>query len=303
MNILFLSLLFFPFFFNLKKRIILWLPPLFFFLLAMQSKIQIGHRHLLPVYPFLFLMCGGTGKRFLELEKKWKPLSLFLIYTYPLNSFLIFPHYLAYFNGILLPSRAYEWVADSNIDWGQDLKGLKKWVEKKGLDKIYLGYYGTADPNYYKIPYRYLPSTTANLDRYHYTPMPKGKEIIAISVTTYHSLYVKDLSFYRWLHKFKPFTSIGYSILLFDITENIVAHLHLGINYYRSMLFQEAKEEFEKVVRKDPQNPYAWFNLGKVYEIMGEKEKAINCMERALKFCGDKERVRIKRYIEELKKK
>ena len=36
---------------------------------------------------------------------------------------------------------------------------------------------------------------------------------------------------------------------------------------------------------------------------MGEKEKAINCMERALKFCGDKERVRIKRYIEELKKK
>jgi len=280
-----------------KKKILSPLIiPASYFMVAIFSRIQIGARHFLPIYPFLFLFCGSLGN--MQIPRKLKNLILVLLFLYPLNSLLIFPHYLAYFNGLLLPSRAYKWVADSNIDWGQDLKGLKKWMDKEKIPSLYLGYYGTASPSYYKISYRYLPSSTAHLDRYYYHSIPEAREVIAISVTTYHGLYGKDFHFYQWLHRYKPFSSIGYSILLFDITRDPYAHLNLGINYYRSMLFREAKEEFERVLEIEPKNSIAWFNLGKVYEIMGDKDEARKHFEKALKFAPKIKRKKIKDALE-----
>jgi hypothetical protein len=51
---------------------------------------------------------------------------------------------------------------DSSLDWGQDLPGLKRWLERKGLGgpdstPVYLYYFGTSRPSYYQIPARYLP--------------------------------------------------------------------------------------------------------------------------------------------------
>jgi hypothetical protein len=50
-------------------------------------------------------------------------------------------------------------LVDSNLDWGQDLKGLKAWVERNKVEKIQLAYFGTANPIYYGIDADYLPGT------------------------------------------------------------------------------------------------------------------------------------------------
>ncbi len=277
-----------------KKVLFPLIIPASYFVIVIFSRIQIGVRHLLPVYPFLFLLCGVLWEK--QIHKKLKNFIIVLLFLYPLNSILIFPHYLAYFNGVLLPSRAYKWVADSNIDWGQDLKGLKKWMDRNNISEVYLGYFGAANPEWYGINYRYLPS---NAIKYYPSAIPKGKEIIAMSVTIYNGLYLPDTNFYQWLHRYKPFSSIGYSILLFDITGDPYAHLNLGINYYRSMLFKEAKEEFERVLKIDPRNSPAWFNLGKVYEIMGKKDEARKCYKMALRFTKGKEKAKIKNLLKE----
>ncbi|NOZ64001.1 MAG: phospholipid carrier-dependent glycosyltransferase [Caldiserica bacterium] len=297
LNLLFLLPITLFFLIKKKKKVLLpFITPVSYFVVALFSRVQIGARHLLPIYPFLFLLCGVLGN--IQVSRKLKNFILALLFLYPLNSLLIFPHYLAYFNGLLLPSRAYRWVADSNIDWGQDLKGLKKWMDKNDISKVYLGYFGTANPKWYGINYRHLPSNTGDINRYYPSLIPQRREIIAISVSTYQNIYCTDTSFYNWLHHYKPIGNIGYSILLFDITGDPYAHLNLGINYFRSMLFLEAKEEFEKVLEIEPKNPIAWFNLGRTYEMMGNPGKTKICLEKALKFSSPSERKRIKKLLQ-----
>ena len=67
------------------------------------------------------------------------------------------------------------------------------------------------------------------------------------------------------------------------------------------MLFREAKEEFERVLEIEPKNSIAWFNLGKVYEIMGDKDEARKHFEKALKFAPKIKRKKIKDALERLK--
>jgi hypothetical protein len=63
-------------------------------------------------------------------------------------SLAIRPHYLAYFNPLLGgPARAYESFVDSSLDWGQDLPGLKRWLDAHARgEKVFLSYFGSGSP-------------------------------------------------------------------------------------------------------------------------------------------------------------
>jgi len=65
-----------------------------------------------------------------------------------------FPHYLAYFNGIITPAEAYKHLVDSSLDWGQDLPQVRDYIERKNPPRpVYLSYFGgTVSPAYYRIP-------------------------------------------------------------------------------------------------------------------------------------------------------
>ena len=134
------------------------------------ARINIGHRHLLHLYPFLYVLAGGLV---CELPKephtRWAftsgAIALIAICSsfvfYPLwRPQVVFPHYLAYFNELAGgPLNGWRSLADSNIDWGQDLKGLKPWLDRRGIrEPIYLAYFGTADPRYYQIIHKPVPA-------------------------------------------------------------------------------------------------------------------------------------------------
>src|SRR5438876_5097185 len=75
---------------------------------------------------------------------------------------MIRPDYLAYFNEIAGGPRAgYRHLVDSSLDWGQDLPGLKAWLDENtdGIagKPIYLAYFGSADPEWYGIHATSLP--------------------------------------------------------------------------------------------------------------------------------------------------
>ncbi len=76
-----------------------------------------------------------------------------------------YPHYLAYFNGLVTPRHAYRHLVDSSLDWGQDLPGLKRYLDAHpSSGPVYLSYFGTASPRYYGISAHYL-FCAAGLDR------------------------------------------------------------------------------------------------------------------------------------------
>ena len=148
----------------------LLLPVAIGLLSLIPSHINIGHRHLLFVYPFLYVLAGGLTN---ELSKKARTrwpviagaiallaLSSSFVFYPPWRPQVIFPHYLAYFNELAGgPLNGWRSLADSNIDWGQDLPGLKAWLDRNNIrEPVYLSYFGTADPRFYQIIHKPVPT-------------------------------------------------------------------------------------------------------------------------------------------------
>lgn len=189
---------------------IIVLTPLLYFGWTLTSKLNLGVRHLLPVYPFLFLWIGSLVK--LKPPLPWRKTLMIglavLLAFYVYSSVAIYPHYLSYFNeAVGGPKQGYKYLLDSNLDWGQDLIALKKYLEKNNVGKIYLHYFGTADPKAYGIEHE-SPPTNDVLKRY-----PGFKGTVAISLS---GLYSKTGE-YSWLLKYEPVARIGYSMYVYDI--------------------------------------------------------------------------------------
>jgi 4-amino-4-deoxy-L-arabinose transferase-like glycosyltransferase len=96
---------------------------------ALFTNLNIGQRHLLPIYPPLFIL-GGAAAWWLTRRRLWpRAMVAALLVLQAAVVASIHPHYLAYFNEIAGgPSRGYLHLSDSNVDWGQDLPSLAQWL-------------------------------------------------------------------------------------------------------------------------------------------------------------------------------
>lgn len=114
------------------------------------------------------------------------------------ESVTIRPDYLAYFNQLAGgPSKGYKHLADSSLDWGQDLPALKQWLDREGLQQpggstVYLSYFGTARPDYYGI--KAIPLAGFVDRRPAQPPDPLSGGVYCISATV---LDVIGPSFYK----------------------------------------------------------------------------------------------------------
>lgn len=195
---------------NLKedsKEYFLWVPALMFFLLVSLQRCQIGLRHILPVYPFIFVFSSKIAKSIYLKNKFFRNTLILLLIWLVASSLAIFPDYLAYFNRLAGgPDNGYRYLVDSNLDWGQDLGGLKKYIEEHNIEKINLSYFGSVSPQYYRIEYQDI------------SPF-KIKGVFAISATNLQGVYFKDHNRFSWLKRYQPEEKIGYSIFIYEIEE------------------------------------------------------------------------------------
>jgi hypothetical protein len=119
------------------------------------------------------------------------------------------PSYLAYFNEIAGgPDGGWQYVTDSNIDWGQDLKRLAQFVEERGITEIHLDYFGSADPAYY-LNGKYRGGSGC---------LQPQKGWVAVSAMVYQGApWNPACDYRRWLPMDKLVTKIGYSIFVFSV--------------------------------------------------------------------------------------
>jgi dolichyl-phosphate-mannose-protein mannosyltransferase len=199
------------------------IPALFYFAFAVVARINIGVRHILFIYPFLFVFAGAVAANIWRSKAVYKRAGLILLaFWYVGGCAWIYPHYLAYFNeAIGGPKNGYKVLIDSNIDWGQDLPGLKKWMEANGVKRIRLFYAGTSDPEYYAIDAEYFPGSR-NVSTAPETSSPETTVYTAVSVQylfgpqlPFDEAERKQLEHVKLLRFKKPVATIGYSIFIF----------------------------------------------------------------------------------------
>lgn len=123
---------------------VLW--PIF-----LTSHLNIGERHLLPSYPPLMILAGGCWR---AARSRWSRLLLCgLLGLHAADVLSRYPFTLAYFNQAVPRGSEYQWLVDSNLDWGQDLGRLKSWLDHHAHadEPIYVTFSG-AEPVQRRIP-------------------------------------------------------------------------------------------------------------------------------------------------------
>ena len=160
------------------------------------SHLNIGERHLLPSYPALMVLAGGTVS---ALASPWLRRGVLLLLA--LHAFDVasrWPSSLAYFNQIVPRGREYQWLVDSNLDWGQDFLRLRERVRRQADDRepVYLAYFGSC----------FDASETPGIDLLGIAPAPGKPQILkpglyCVSATLLAAVYDEPLG--RWCEKFE----------------------------------------------------------------------------------------------------
>jgi len=189
---------------------------------SLSSNLNIGVRHLLPVFPFTILLVSASVSLWMKGAwfKKTKTAVLAILLIFQAYSVLaVYPYFIAYFNELVGgPSRGYIYVTDSNLDWGQDMIRLRSWLEEKGVDKVYVDYFGGSDTSYF-LGDKYLAWWGSRDPK----ELPKGS-YLAVSATFLQGGrgfpvpgYESPTGYYLWLDKYTPVAAIGHSIFVYRV--------------------------------------------------------------------------------------
>lgn len=134
-----------------RRSFVLYASLLFvamFFAVSMTSKIALGIRYILPVYPF-FYTAIAVGLARVVTDRRRAVATGVLVAWHCLSSLIAYPSYLSYFNELIgSPRNADKFLIDSNLDWGQDLRRLELWCEANHVAHIRVDYFGGGEPAY-----------------------------------------------------------------------------------------------------------------------------------------------------------
>lgn len=213
-----------------SRALFLSIPILAYFLFSSQSALNIGYRHLLPVLPFVYLLIGGlwaAGGRWSQVAgRRWAEGATAVVLLWHIGTALwIHPHYLSYFNReVGGPANGYRLLLDSNVDWGQDLLRLQEWMAEHDVEQVKLGWFGTADPDYYGLNYTPLPGFPRQpfyglWTHPPFNPANPEPGIYAISATALWEMPLPDgqKHVYAWFREREPDDRVGYSILVYEV--------------------------------------------------------------------------------------
>lgn len=106
--------------------------------MAMTSRINIGVRHIAPIFPFLFLIGGVFLDHFLRTSpgKGRKILVAVMLTSMVFVAVRAYPDYLSFMNSLKLEKSAWQLLSDSNVEWGQDTGAMARYLHEKGETTI-----------------------------------------------------------------------------------------------------------------------------------------------------------------------
>ncbi|HEV7298915.1 MAG TPA: hypothetical protein VGN72_06075 [Tepidisphaeraceae bacterium] len=192
-------------------------PVVVYSLISMTTSLNLGIRHMLPVYPLLYvaIACGVAQL----VQWNWKAINLLLtglVVVLVAESALAWPNYIPFFNAPSGGARGgMKLLSDSNLDWGQDLKLLAEWQQRNPNVKLYLCYFGSADPAAYGIRRVELPGGWQWTE---WTGDLREPGVIAVSATNLQGTYLPPQfhRFYKSLaEQQQPLEILGESIYLY----------------------------------------------------------------------------------------
>jgi Dolichyl-phosphate-mannose-protein mannosyltransferase len=191
----------------------LLLPPLIYFGLSMSSGINLGMRHILPIFPFLYVGIAAITATLRPGVWAIAPIAvLALVQVAECRS--IYPDYLAFFNAAAGgPGRGPEYLVDSNLDWGQDVKKLRTWLAQHGTKRVRIDYFGNVIIPYYGIEEVGFPGP---MDQAGWDEID---DYIAVNATELEGVY-SPLNTMARVRLRQPIAKVGWSVYVYDFRKS-----------------------------------------------------------------------------------
>lgn len=191
-------------------KAVIFVPIVFFLGAAMTNRINIGLRHILPIFPFFFLLGGLPGAMIANmksgiLKKSFGTALSIALLLLAIRTTQVAPHYLTYFNEAV--GGAEEGAKLMAVNWGEDNKALAEFILKKKIPLIKIASESmNADIyNYYKIPWKGCD------EKEFVDPMPG---FYALGIQTYLAQQKDPQS---WFHGKRPEFMAGKTFYIFEV--------------------------------------------------------------------------------------
>jgi Dolichyl-phosphate-mannose-protein mannosyltransferase len=261
--------------------------------ISMSSDMDIGARHLLPVWAFLYVLIGAVATVLLDGDVRWAFVLAGLLGWQVVTSVRVSPAYMAYGNEAWGgPSKVDRYLGDANTDWGQQLKAVKSYLDERKITNCWFAYFpdGSVDPSDYGIECKRLPTT----DTLWWLDMPMNvppviRGTVLISAGDLEGIEFGDgkLNPYAQFRGIKPTAVIQHSVYVYDGTFAIPLAAAMWEAHEASKLADGGQKDAavalaEDAVRLAPGSGQVQDTLGDALLADGKKADALARYETAL---------------------
>ena len=275
-----------------REILFLTIPPAFYLIVAMNSKINIGVRHILPLYVFFSVLIGGAAWSLVRRDRRWRYVVAALLLFHVFSSVRSYPNYMAYSNELWGgPSQTYKYLTDSNVDWAQQLKSTKQYLDGRGIKECWFAYFGQGvlEPHYYGIPSKPLPTADSLWmnERIDVPPTIDGTVLVSAGVLSGFEFGPGALNPYRQFQQLRPVAVIDDGVFVFEGHFEIPLASALGHAQHAMVLLEgkqlnEALVEAQAAVALAPDSVTTQSALGDALTALNRQDEARPVYQRAL---------------------
>ena len=262
----------------------LLIPALFYLAVAMVSGMNIGARHLLPFYAYMFVLAGGGAAALAATSRKWFAVCALLLAAHVASSLAAFPNDMAYANEAWGgPANVHKLLSDSSVDWAQQLFQVKAWQERHPAEDCWFAYfaYPEVNPETYGITCHHLPTAdTGGLGGAdNVPPVIEGTVLVSAGDLSGCEWPASSLNPYDAFRSLKPQETIDHAVMIyrgrFDLSQ--AAALSRAQNATEAANKGEAQQALalaDEAVAIDPSSILAHESRGDALAAMGQKQEA-----------------------------
>ena len=267
-----------------RELAFLLIPPLVYLAVSMKSGMNIGIRHILPVYIFLAILIAGAASVLIKDSRRWRYAVVLLLLFQAISVTRAFPNCIGYGNEAFGgPKNVWRYVSDSSADWAQQLHAVKRYTDERHLQNCWFVYFGTGviDYDYYKIPCKLLPTiesiwlgtlsdATATID---------GPVFISAVNLTGFEFGPPPLNPYEQFKTLKAADAIDSSVFVYEGRFEIplaaaLAHAQKADVFLAGRRLPEALQEAQQAVALAPDSAEVNAGMGKVLDALGRRKEA-----------------------------
>jgi tetratricopeptide (TPR) repeat protein len=269
-------------------------PPAIYLAVAMGAHMNIGMRHVLPMYAFLTVLEAGAAVALMREHRRWVYVVVVLLAMQVITSVKAFPEYIPYANELWGgSSQTYKLLSDSNADWGQQLKATSRYLRERGVKDCWFSYFaeGVVPYQYYGIPCRALPTPDAQWIGEKFYDVPAeidGPVLISGSNLSGYEYGPAALNPYAQFQQLKPSAVIQNGVYVFEGHFAIpaaaaIGHMQKAADFLAAKRLDDALAEAQAAVSLAPDSVRANVLLGDVLRAMGRNDEARQSYAEALK--------------------